>query len=264
MKKSKIGWTDHTWNVARGCQKVSEECKYCYMYRDSERYKNYNPQTPVITSESTLKLPYSKGFREKKLENGSRPLIFTSSLTDPFLVELDQYRDRMWRTMRENKDLIFLVLTKRPERIIQFLPEDWGDGYENVWLGTSVGMQKNIHRIEHLLNTPSKHHFLSAEPLIGELDLIDSDFLKSVIGSKTLDWVIVGGESGNDNGLWRYRECKLEWIEKIVNQCKESNTPVFVKQMGTFLSKHLEISRHGDAVEEFPHNLQIQDFPNFD
>jgi len=269
MKNSKIGWTDHTWNVARGCHRITEECKFCYMYRDSERYNSYDPNSPVSTSEATMKKPYSKAFRDKKLDNGSRPLIFTSSLTDIFLDELDTQRERIWKTMKDNQDLVFLVLTKRPERITDHLPEDWGDGYENVWLGTSVGLQKNLHRAHKLLEAPSRHYFISVEPMIGEMDLESEGHLKRdwrtiPDGKNHLDWVIVGGESGNDNGKWNYRPCQLDWIEKVVEQCQASGTPVFVKQLGTYLGKGLNSSRHGDDIIQFPINIQIREFPEFD
>ncbi len=270
MKNSKISWCDHTWNVARGCKKVSEECKYCYMYRDSKRYKGYDPNKVVQTSETTLKLPYGKEYRSKELSNGSRPLVFASSLTDVFLEELDDSRERIWKTMKDNQDLIFLVLTKRPERIADNLPEDWGEGYENVWLGTSVGLQKNMDKIHTLLQAPSQHYFLSAEPLLGEIDLISEGVIKASWrdlpsdGKNYLDWVLVGGESGNKTGPHKYRGCKLEWLEKVVQQCKATNTPVFVKQLGTALSKELNNgSRHGDNFENFPESIQVAEFPIF-
>lgn len=270
MKNSKISWTDHTWNVARGCHRITEECKYCYMFRDSERYNSYDPNSPVTTSETTVIKPYKKDFRVKKLGNGSRPLVFTSSLTDLFLEELDPVREKYWKTMKDNLDLIFLVLTKRPERIIENLPSDWGEGYENVWLGTSVGLQKNLFRAHELLKAPSRHYFLSAEPLIGQLDLVSENLLKSnwreskVDGNNYFDWVICGGESGNENGNWKYRECNLEWLEEIVNQCNSTGTPVFVKQLGTHLGKQLKTKRHGDLIEEFPKSIQVREFPKFE
>lgn len=77
-----------------------------------------------------------------------------------------------------------------------------------------------------------------------------------------LDWVIVGGESGNENGKYKYRPCQLQWIEKIVNDCQDNNVPVFVKQLGTYLSKELKMKdRHGGDMEVFPENLRIRQFP---
>ena len=108
----------------------------------------------------------------------------------------------------------YQILTKRPERILQCLPADWGEGYPNVWVGTSVESQKVADRIKLLAEVPAQVRFISAEPLIGEVDLSSySEVMKS-----RLHWVIIGGESGNDKGQYRYRPCKLEWIESIIDQ----------------------------------------------
>ena len=77
-----------------------------------------------------------------------------------------------------------------------------------------------------------------------------------------IDWVIIGGESGNDTGKYRYRPCELEWIESIINQCNKFRIPVFVKQLGTHLAKEMKLSdRHGGNIDEFPEHLQIRQFP---
>jgi len=96
---------------------------------------------------------------------------------------------------------------------------------------------------------------LSLEPLHGPID-----FPFGI--PEEIDWVIVGGESGNDNGPYKYRPCKLEWINKIVAQCNEQEVPVFIKQLGTQLAKDLELTdRHGGNIDEFPKHLQIRQFP---
>ena len=80
-----------------------------------------------------------------------------------------------------------------------------------------------------------------------------------------LDWVICGAESGNETGKYRYRPCKLEWIEKIVADCNQASVPVFVKQMGTYLQKEMKLkARHGTDINEFPPHLQIREFPKKD
>jgi protein gp37 len=77
-----------------------------------------------------------------------------------------------------------------------------------------------------------------------------------------IDWVIVGGESGNERGKYKYRPCELAWISKIVSDCQHVNVPVFVKQMGTNLSKQLNMTdRHGGNINEFPKHLQLRQFP---
>jgi len=128
-----------------------------------------------------------------------------------------------------------------------------------------MGSQSSIRRMVDLSMVRSKVKFLSLEPLHGEINLWKPTV--EAIGEHwhilpAFDWVIVGGESGNETGKYRYRPCELSWIETIVNDCKVNNIAVFVKQMGTHLAKQLKMSdRHGGNIEEFPLALQVRDFP---
>lgn len=246
MVDSKIQWTDHTWNIARGCRKVDEDCKYCYMYRGSLDSTRYNPFEPKRTK-TVFNLPL-------KIKEPSR--IFTSSLTDVFLEEIDSFRDEMWEIIRKCPQHTFQILTKRPERIMQCLPSDWGDGWDNVWLGASCGSGKSIQRVLDVLAVPAKIHFASFEPMWDRIDMnIDiSDLCK-------LDWAIIGGESGNENGKYRYRLCKIEWMEELIKDLTPT-TKIFVKQLGTHLAKELKLNdRHGGDITEWPKQLQIREFP---
>ena len=94
-----------------------------------------------------------------------------------FHKDIDSFRDEMWDIIRKCPHLTFQILTKRPERILKHLPKDWGSGWDNVWLGTTVGLQKNMQRAWDLLKVPSKKYFLSIEPLIGEVDLHKTELL---------------------------------------------------------------------------------------
>jgi len=243
--KSSIQWTDVTWNIARGCTKVDEDCKYCYMYRQSALY-GYNAKQ-VIRTKTVFNKPL-------KLKEPS--LIFTSSLTDFFHPEIDSYRHEAWDIIRKCPQHTFQILTKRPERIIEQLPKDWGKGWDNVWLGTSVGSPQGMQRIFDLLEVPTKVRFLSLEPLHEQVSLEHIDLSQ-------IHWVIIGGESGNNTGKYRYRPCQLEWIESLVTQCKTANAPVFVKQLGTHLAKELKlVDRHGGDILEFPEHLKIREMPH--
>jgi protein gp37 len=249
MKNSNIEWTDHTWNIAAGCTKVDADCKFCYMYRDSMNDTRYDPKT-VRKTRTVFNLPL-------KIKEPSR--IFTSSLTDFFHPDIDAYRHEAWDIIRRCPQHTFQILTKRPERIADHLPEDWGDGWDNVWLGTSVGSNKGIGRINEIINLTTKDwkciFFISIEPLYEKPEI---PFLESL---KYFDWVIVGGESGNEKGNYRYRQCELEWIEAIIEECEEFGVPVFVKQLGTHLSKTLGLKdRHGKDISQWPEQLQIRQF----
>lgn len=272
-KTSQIQWTDATWNVAVGCRKVDSDCKFCYMYRDSLNGTRYDPKE-IRRTKTVFDMPL-------KLKEPSK--IFTCSLTDFFLPELDGFRNEAWDIIRKCPQHTFQILTKRPENILERLPEYWQEIKERVWLGTSIGSQAGIDRAKELvkLRDIASVLFLSIEPMHGEVNFRWSwrpqpgkerpakDFPGKIEVSQhellmNFDWVIVGGESGNENGKYRYRPCKLEWLEQMVNHCKEAGTAVFVKQLGTHLSKELKLSdRHGGNIDEFPANLQVREFPVF-
>lgn len=276
-EQSKIQWTKNTWNPWHGCKKVSEGCKFCYMYRDKERY-GQDPTT-VMRSKTNFKAP---------LKWGDPTLIFTCSWSDWFIEEADAWRPEAWEIIRATSQHTYQILTKRPERILQCLPADWGDGYANVWLGVSAENQRAAdERIPILNNVPAKVRFLSCEPLLGPVHLIKLDdeamtLIEPIVikdagrtvdtpdcpsegydnSYPAIDWVIVGGESGNDNGKYRYRACEIEWIEKIVSECYNFDIPVFVKQLGTHLAKTLGLKdHHGGDIKEWPKHLQIRQMP---
>jgi protein gp37 len=244
MKNSHIEWTNHTWNVAVGCRKVDEDCKYCYMYRDSLNETRYDPKV-VRRTKTVFDLPL-------RIKEPGR--VFTSSLTDFFLPEIDEYRDELWDIIRKCPHLEFQILTKRPERVNECLPYDFQHGiFDHVLIGTSVGSMNSWHRIEALRHVRHTRNFVSFEPLHGPIDrnevaLLPPDW-----------WIIVGGESGNDTGKYRYRPCELKWIEDIV---AGAQGPVFVKQLGTHLAKQMGLNdRHGRDITEFPAHLRIREFP---
>lgn len=248
-KETKIQWTDATWNVAVGCTKVDADCKYCYMYRESLNSTRYDPKT-IRRTKTVFNLPL-------KIKEPSK--IFTSSLTDFFHEAIDPYRNEAWDIIRNCPQHTFQILTKRPERIIQCLPDDWGDGYPNVWLGTSVGSNESVHRIRQMSIIPAVCRFISFEPLHGEItDLKHFDLTELM----RFQWVIIGGESGNETGKYRYRPCKIEWIEGIASDFFSIGVAVFIKQMGTYLAKQMNMSdRHGGNWDEFPSHLKMRRFP---
>lgn len=253
---SKIQWTDATYNPWHGCKKVSEGCKFCYMYRDKERYK----ADPTLVLRSKTKFYDPLSWKEPRL-------VFTCSWSDFFIEEADPWRAEVWEIIKATPHLTYQILTKRPERIKECLPEDWGQGYPNVWLGVSVENQKATGRMITLLDIPAAVRFISAEPLLGPLDLgavkkyfalLDTEFYVL----PAFDWVIVGGESGNEVGKYQYRPAELAWFESIIHVCKANNVPVFFKQTGTHLAKELKlVDRHGGWFDELPPTLQIREFP---
>lgn len=254
-EKTSISWTDVTWNIARGCTKVDEDCRACYMYRDSFDGTRYNPKK-VVRTKTVFDLPKRLKYPQK---------VFVSSLTDWAHDDIDPYRHEMWDIIRKYPQHTYQLLTKRPERIKQCLPPDWGNGWQHVWLGTSSGSMASTQRIDDLVEIPALTRFLSIEPLWGPVEIpFDIPFAghSNDYYADRIDWVIVGGESGHDTGKYRYRECKLEWIEKIITDCQYYGIPVFVKQLGTHLAKELNLKhRHGADMSEWPEQFRIQKFP---
>ncbi|WP_179955073.1 DUF5131 family protein [Maribacter luteus] len=239
MENSKIQWTNYTWNPWYGCQKVSPGCKYCYMCREREG------ENAKDVKRSKTKFNYPIGIKEPKL-------IFTCSWSDWFIPEADEWRDEAWGIIKKTPHLTYQILTKRPERIKENLPFNF-ESYKNVWIGVSVENQDYISRLDYLQDLPCVT-FASFEPLIGPIHWNAS--------MSNLDWCIIGGESGNDFGNYRYRNMELSWAGDLVLNAKKNNLPCFVKQLGTSQAKNLGLAdRHGGSITEFPQNLQVREYP---
>jgi protein gp37 len=221
-KDTDIGWTGHTQNFWQGCHKVSPGCKYCYMFRDKIRYGK-DPNIVVRSKDATFYAPLK--WKEPALVSWS----------DFFIEEADPWRADAWDVIRRTPHLTYQVLTKRPERVLDHLPADWGEyGWDNVWLGVSVESQKYAEiRIPQLIEIPARIKFLSCEPLLGPLDLTDLVYEHpgpSWSGpNKLVDWIITGGESGPKDKI---RPAELEWFRSIRDQCQEAGINFFHKQHG--------------------------------
>ncbi len=217
---SKIEWTTHTFNPWWGCTKVSDGCKFCYAELLSHRYGHevWGPgKQRRLLSDNHWQGPVKWNAEAER--TGVRYRVFCASMADVFEEEAPTGQlDRLWQLIRQTPNLDWQLLTKRPHRIAGNLPEDWGQGYENVWLGTSVEDERVINRIAHLVEVPAVVHFLSLEPLIGPLPDLPLN---------SIDWVIVGGESGLGA-----RSMEEEWVLDIHRQCRAVGVPFFFKQWG--------------------------------
>lgn len=237
-EQTAIEWTDATWNPWYGCSKVSPGCAHCYMFRDQTRYG----RDPEIVTRSKTK--FTEPLRWKE---GRR--VFTCSWSDWFHESADAWRDEAWDIIRRTPQHTYQILTKRPERMADHLPANWGEGYRNVWLGVSVENQRWTARIPELLAVPAAVRFLSCEPLLGPLDIgrylagWDSQSAHVCGGdeercwrqcpveeqyqTERVDWVIVGGESGPDA-----RAMHEVWAKDIQAQCEANGVAFFLKQLG--------------------------------
>ena len=216
---TKIEWTDGTWNPVTGCTKVSPGCAHCYAETITLRFKRGGPFLPGLT---TIKLhPDRLGL---PLSWKAPRRIFVNSMSDLFHDEVPlSFIQDIFSVMQEANRHTFQILTKRHERlqeIAKFL--EWP---RNVWLGVFVENQYWAERrIPILSEIPAAIRFLSVEPLLKRTNL--QPFLDEI------DWVIVGGESGN-----RSRPVDPEWVRSIRDDCQSANVPFFFKQWGGRNSK---------------------------
>jgi protein gp37 len=218
MELSNISWTDGTWNPWQGCDKVGPECENCYIGRILRQH-GLAPWGEVYRSKTTWGDP-AKAQKQAAAfykEHGRRYRLFTCSLSDFFHRKADQWRAEAWKVIRDCPDIDFLILTKRAHRIAACLPEDWGTGYQNAWLGVSIGMMQTAHRADRLRKIPAVIRFISAEPLLESL---------ADLNLQDIHWLIAGGESGEG-----YRPMKLSWAEELRKKCAASNTAFFFKQI---------------------------------
>jgi protein gp37 len=143
-------------------------------------------------------------------------MIFTCSWSDFFVEHADQWRAAAWDVIRQTPQHTYQILTKRPERIRDHLPEGWP--FRNVWLGVSVENPRFYHRIESLKVIPASIRFLSLEPLLASMPSVPLE---------GFSWVVVGGESGPG-----CRPMKPEWVREIREQCRKAEVAFFFKQWG--------------------------------
>ena len=255
--KTQISWTDATYNPWYGCRRVSAGCKFCYADRDMSRYgMNFRK---VTRSKTTFKDPL-------KWKEPQR--VFTCSWSDFFIEDADEWRQEVWQIIKQPPHLTYQILTKRPGRIAQCFPDDWGQGYPNVWIGVSVESDRVLERLVTLSMIPAVVRFASFEPLLSQLTNLQPLFSSMVNGKplhESIHWAIMGGESGNESGKFKYRDSELSWYVDIASTCKRLGIPVFMKQLGTGLAKKLGAStRVGSDMEDLPIAIRVRDFPHTD
>ncbi|MBF0487861.1 MAG: phage Gp37/Gp68 family protein [Nitrospirae bacterium] len=212
-EKSRIEWTETTWNPVTGCTKISKGCLNCYAERLALRLKamgvkKYSNGFDVTIHRKELCRPY-------EWRQPSR--IFVNSMGDLFHDDVPlSFIEDVFRVMNDNKAHVFQILTKRSERLLEISDKlNWS---ENIWMGVTIEAKEYLYRLKHLTSTRAKVKFISFEPLLSDMGSIDL---------QGADWVIVGGESGP-----MCRQVLPRWIEKIRDICIESNIPFFFKQWG--------------------------------
>lgn len=285
MENSKIEWTHHTFNPWWGCAKVSPGCEHCYAETFSNRY-GHNIWGPAKTTDR--RLFGDKHWNEplkwnrKAKEVGERHRVFCASMADVFEAhpQVVNERAKLFGLIQTTPNLIWLLLTKRPENIMPMIDlwsrqsglsaAEWlrrmGD---RVWIGTSVEDQKRAdERIPHLLKVPAKIRFLSAEPLLGPINIngyLQHGWIIDTVSAyggtyeralPQIHWVIVGGESGHGA-----RPMEMAWVESLIKQCRAAHIAIHVKQLGSIWGKEHFADSKGGYWLQWPEHLRIREYP---
>lgn len=228
---SSIEWTDETWNPVTGCSRVSPGCDHCYMYALYPRLKGMGVRGYSSGPDDVILLPE----RLQTPLTWKKPRrVFVNSMSDlfhpkvPFDFVLEMFQ--VMQIAASQNGHIFQILTKRPGRAVEwwqqheaFFPSGWPP---RIWIGTSIESQKYAPRLTVLGRLPAPIRFVSAEPLLDQLDLT------LWLESETLHWVIVGGESGAGA-----RTMNLDWARSLRDQCVGRGVAFFLKQLGGVRNK---------------------------
>lgn len=277
---TKIQWAHHTANAWIGCTKVSPGCDHCYAECGAQRLNvgwgdHAQRLLPLWDRLMRNVLAWDRAAEQA----GVRRRVFWNSYSD-FLekqVEVAHRRLLACGVMEATRHLDHLILTKRPENW-RLLPRRWEDEWPaHIWFGVTVETQEWAdRRIPFLLPIPARVRFVSAEPLLGRVDLDKWVFNRrdvirklmdvpmacnedqaDAITDPVLDWVIVGGESGP-----RARPCDVAWIRSIVQQCRVAGVACFVKQLGANIRDRNDAGFDGDEFDSWPADTQTEDNPN--
>lgn len=291
--KTHIQWTagddgtaGATWNPVTGCTKISEGCTRCYIERTPPfRMQHRKFDKPGIGGTTGVLLHPERLWQPAKWRVPRR--VFVNSLSDLFHDDVpDEFIGSVFDVMAQTPQHTYQILTKRPARMRALLTrwQQQADGrphaaasfrrfdlmwceppvwpLPNVWVGVSAESQKWADiRIPLLMRTPAAIRFVSAEPLLGPLNVARYVFDEpsGLPGDWTrgLDWLIAGGESGPGA-----RPMDPAWAASLVKQCQDVGTAVFVKQLGTVWAKENGAAdRKGGDIDEWPADLRVRQFP---
>lgn len=222
---SSIEWTDATWNPVTGCTKISPGCKFCYAERLTIRFGR-QVFSEIVLHPERLSLP-------RRWKTPRR--IFVNSMSDLFHEDVPTaFINEVFGVMSECRQHVFQVLTKRPERLVQWHQSE-APRRElpfHVWLGVSVESAQYLWRVDRLREVDTPMRFISAEPLLGPLD---------GLRLQGIAWVITGGESGGPEmralverggGSWRPKPAAIGWVRQIRDLCGVHGVAFFHKQWG--------------------------------
>ena len=256
MENTGVGWADDSWGPWWGCHKISEECQFCYACLEDVFYSKgvSHFDTHILRprrffGEAHWKQPLA--FNRAAERTGRRRQVFCASMCDvlerlpvehPSYAGVEEARARMWELVEQTPWLDWMLCTKRPEEFQNFLPKHWlQTPRPNVWLITTIGLQKHMQRVRELMAIPAVVHGVSCEPLLGLVVLPDY-FLKS-----SRAWVITGGESGNHKGV---RPSKIDHFRALRDQAVSANCFFHFKQWGQHNSDGVKCRSKHEAGRE--------------
>jgi len=235
MAKTKIEWTESTWNPITGCTKISDGCKYCYAEVMTRRLKamgqpKYQNGFKLTIHPDSLQEPYK--WKKPKM-------IFVNSMSDLFHKDVPiEFIQELFKVIKENPQHVFQILTKRADILYDYDSKGLLDWPSNLWMGVTVENADVTERIDYLRKTGAKVKFLSCEPLLTAIPNMNLD---------EIEWVIVGGESGRTP-----RPIKEEWVVDIQQQCSNSNSAFYFKQWGGTNKKKNGRKLQGNTYSAMP------------
>jgi len=254
MNTTAINWTHRTWNPWSGCRAVSTECRHCYAEQLAEQRRGTNAFPRGF--EFTLR-PH-KLTEPRRLKTPS--LVFTNSMTDMWFEDVAFAEiDRAFAAIREAPQHRYQILTKRPERAVEYFADR--EIPSSAWLGVTVGHRSTIHRLDTLrqLRDRALVLFVSAEPLLSSLASAD------LAG---IDWVIGGGESGlhlrdprvcdqrglveRVDGRWMPRADRVPWVQQLRDASHEAGAAFWFKQWGGVRPPSAGRTLDGRTYDEMP------------
>lgn len=233
MNKTKIEWTDSTWNPVTGCTKVSSGCNNCYAEKMAKRLTAMkNPRY-----KNGFSLTMHPDLLNKPLGIKKPSMIFVNSMSDLFHEDVtDEFIFKVFDTMNKAHWHIFQVLTKRPERVNEL--KEQLNFTDNIWIGTSVENMAVSNRVDYIRDVEAKVKFLSCEPLLGSLHDLNIT---------NIDWIVVGGESGS-----KARPIEEEWVRELRDKCSSRKIKFFFKQWGGWNKKKNGRHLDGKIYDEMP------------
>jgi len=247
MSKTKIEWTQQTWNPSAGCTKISSGCKNCYAEKMAKRLQGQG----VVGYENGFEFSIVPSRLNDPFKRKKATVYFVNSMSDIFHEDMpEDYLHQIFDVIEQTPHHTYQILTKRAERMYDYFSKN--PVPPNVWLGVTVeNKQQGLPRIDKLRNLYASVLFLSVEPLLEDL---------GAINLTNIDWVIVGGESGS-----RARPMDKEWVLNIKQQCETLGIAFFFKQWGTWGEDGIKRSKksngkllEGRVWQQYPEIIKQQ------